>query len=307
MTRFLIGLLGLFMSLPVLAGQKPPTTVPPGTPVTIMVSPAAPAPPSVSITLRERHGHVIPDRHGFTHTGAGYIDVAQPSPDTVVVTMTGVVVAGAHPHADSYAALDFDLDQCLEVSFDDPKVQKAKITIEGRIIGLLRSHPRWGACKKGCGTAEVTHAQAAVLVAGGAPVVALPQVPHTVACGENLSMNDHEGPVEATISAGKYTLHQTFGILAAHPWGLLPCQPASAEFAPDPALDPLWISYWEPFHGISKKDFGYQVIIKVAEDKGASEDKKEEKKAAQAPKPAAKSVIKPTGYNQFMPAGYSQR
>jgi hypothetical protein len=39
---------------------------------------------------------------------------------------------------------------------------------------------------------------------------------------------------------------------------------ASAEFAPDPALDPLWISYWEPFHGAGKKDFGFQVILKVA-------------------------------------------
>ena len=34
--------------------------------------------------------------------------------------------------------------------------------------------------------------------------------------------------------------------------------------APDPALDPLWISYWEPFHGAVKKDFGFQVTVKVA-------------------------------------------
>lgn len=268
MRRFWIGLLGILVPLPVLAGQKPPATVPPGTPVTITVSPAAPAPPPVSITLRERHGHVTPIRSGFTHTGAGYIDVAQPSPDTIVVTMTGVAVAGAHPCKDSHAALEFDLNQCLEVSFDDPKIKKAKITIEGRVIGLLRSQARRGDCKRGCGTAEVTCAQAAILVGEGRPLVALPQVPHTVACGENLSMNDHEGPVEAPIAPGKYTLHQTFGILAAHPWGLLPCKPASAEFAPDPALDPLWISYWEPFHGINKKDFGYQVTIKVVEDKG---------------------------------------
>jgi hypothetical protein len=39
---------------------------------------------------------------------------------------------------------------------------------------------------------------------------------------------------------------------------------ASAEFAPDPALDPLWISYWEPFHGAAKKDFGFQLTMKVA-------------------------------------------
>ena len=51
---------------------------------------------------------------------------------------------------------------------------------------------------------------------------------------------------------------------AAHPKKVLPCKAASAEFAPDPALDPLWISYWEPFHGAQKKDFGFQVTVKVA-------------------------------------------
>ena len=39
---------------------------------------------------------------------------------------------------------------------------------------------------------------------------------------------------------------------------------ASAEFAPDPALDPLWISYWEPFHGANKKDFGFKVTLKAS-------------------------------------------
>jgi hypothetical protein len=66
------------------------------------------------------------------------------------------------------------------------------------------------------------------------------------------------------VVAGKYTLHQLFGITAAHSRSLLPCKAASAEFAPDPALDPLWISYWEPFHGANKKDFGFQITLKVA-------------------------------------------
>jgi len=45
---------------------------------------------------------------------------------------------------------------------------------------------------------------------------------------------------------------------------LKPCKAASAEFAPEQALDPLWISYWEPFHGAAKKDFGFQITLKVA-------------------------------------------
>ena len=88
---------------------------------------------------------------------------------------------------------------------------------------------------------------------------------HAVAGGENLSLNDHDGPIEAPIAPGKYTLHQSFTITATHPKSLLPCKAASAEFAPDPALDPLWISYWEPFHGAAKKDFGFQITIKVVE------------------------------------------
>jgi hypothetical protein len=44
----------------------------------------------------------------------------------------------------------------------------------------------------------------------------------------------------------------------------------SAEFAPDPALDPLWISYKEPFHGATKKDFGFQMTLKVVEDTDAA-------------------------------------
>jgi hypothetical protein len=83
---------------------------------------------------------------------------------------------------------------------------------------------------------------------------------------ENLSVNDHDGPVSVTVPAGKYTLHQVFHLTAAHPRCILPCKAASAEFAPDPALDPLWISYWEPFHGAVKKDFGFQVTLKVAPD-----------------------------------------
>jgi len=282
MKKLFAGLLGIVMPLPVMAAQQT-TNVPAGTPVTITVSPAAPAAPPISITLKERHGHVTPIRQGFTHTGSGYIDVAQPTPDAIVVTMTGVAVAGGHPTTDSVATLEFDLNQAFEVSFDDPKVKKGKFTVEGRVIGLLRSQAPHGDCKKGCGTADMSCATVTIAAdAAGATALSLAQVPHSVACGENLSLNDHEGPIEGPVAAGKYTLHQCFSITAAHPRALLPCKAASAEFAPDPALDPLWISYWEPFHGIGKKDFGYQVTIKVAPDTSNGDEKKPE--AVPAPK-----------------------
>ena len=218
--------------------------------------PAAPAPP-VTITLGARHGHVTPSRNGFTHTGGGNIDVAQPAPDTVIITMTGVAVAGAHLCKDSVATLQFELAQCFEIAIADPKLKRARLTLEGRVIGLLRSH-----CKGG-GSAEQGAATAAVSC-GPSAVVSLAVPPHSVAGGENESINDREGPVSAAAVPARYTLHQTWVVSAAHPHNLRFCKAASAEFAPDPALDPLWISYWEPFHGAAKKDFGFQVTLKVA-------------------------------------------
>src|SRR5437899_2103127 len=82
--------------------------------------PPAPSAPPATISLGPRQGRATPQRHGFNHTGGGNIDVAQPAPDTVVVTMTGVAVAGGHPAKDSLASLAFDLVQNFEVAFDKP-------------------------------------------------------------------------------------------------------------------------------------------------------------------------------------------
>jgi hypothetical protein len=259
MKKFLAGLLGVLLPGAISTAQPPgPKTVPAGTPVTIQVVPAPPAaPPGAAIVLRDRHGHATPLRQGFCHTGGGNIDIAQPTPDVVVVTMTGVAVAGAHPCKGSVAALDFELNQCFEVTFEKG-TKAAKLTLEARVIGLLRSHH---GCKGG-GSAE--HGKAcATVAAGDVSVLSLCVPPHSVASGENLSINCREGPCGVAVRPGKYTLNQVFHVSAAHARSLLPCKASSAEFAPDPALDPLWISYWEPFHGAQKKDFGFQVTLKV--------------------------------------------
>jgi hypothetical protein len=231
----------------------------------VLPAAAADAPPgqAVTIDLGARRSQGTPLRTGFTHTGGGNIDVQQPAPDTVVITMTGVAVAGGHPCKDSVAALTFDLVQEFEVSLARPETKKAKLTLEARVIGLLRSHCRGG------GSATITCPAHAVVTPSGAatgvPALVSVSLPgRSAAAGENVSVNDREGPVGATVTAGKYSLHQAFGVQAAHPKSILPCKAASAEFAPDPALDPLWISAFEPFHGAVKKDFGFQVILKVA-------------------------------------------
>jgi hypothetical protein len=217
--------------------------------------PEAPTAPPPTITLYDRHGHVTPQREGFQHTGGGNIDVAQPAPDTVAITMTGVAVAGPHPCKPSVAAMDFDLEQSFEIGLDKPGERKLKLTVEARVIGLLRGP------KKGCGVAEESGGQVTVL-SGPAELVSLAGPAHSVGNGDNLSINDRCGPLSAAVTPGKYTLRQLFRVAVHHEKGL--CGKASsAEFAPDPALDPLWISYFEPFHGAVKKDFGFQVTLKV--------------------------------------------
>jgi hypothetical protein len=217
--------------------------------------PAAQPAPQATITLGDGQASAVPLRQGFTHTGGGNMDVAQPAPDTVVVTMTGVAVAGPHPFKDSLASLTFQLDQCFEIALDNPKIKRVKLTLEGRVIGLLRSH-------EGGGTAQQGPAHAAV-VGGGVDIVGLDLPSQCARGGDNLSVNDRRGPVACALGAGDYHLHQLFAVTASHPRSARLCKAASAEFAPDPALDPLWISYWEPFHGAAKKDFGFQVTLKV--------------------------------------------
>jgi hypothetical protein len=238
----LIVLVGVGLALPRASGQAPA--------------------PAVTLDLGTRQGQGQPHCAGFTHTGGGNIDVSQPSPDTVVVTVTGVAVAGGHPCKDSLAALTFDVCQEFEVTFAKPEVNKAKLTLDARVIGLLRSH------KCGGGAAAINCPAHAAVVAGEVTLFSVNLPGRSVAGGDNLSVNDRQGPVAVPVQAGHCTLRVEFSIQATHPKSLLPCKAASAEFAPDPALDPLWISFWEPFHGASKKDFGFQVILKVAPDGG---------------------------------------
>src|SRR3954452_15388928 len=128
-------------------------------------------PPAVTIDLGNRQAEGRPTRQGFTHTGGGNIDVQQPAPDTVVITMTGAAVAGGHPCKDSLAAIAFDMAQDFEISFAKPDRKTAKLTIEARVIGLLRTH------KHGAGSASINcPAHAAVITCGQVGGLALVEV-----------------------------------------------------------------------------------------------------------------------------------
>jgi hypothetical protein len=233
------------------AAQQPKAQ--PGQPLNITVTTAQPA-PDVSLAMGSRSGKVTPVRSGCTHTGGGNIDVQQPAPDTVVITMMGVAVAYGGPAGAASASQVFELVQQFEVSFDKPTVKAAKLTIEGRLIGFLRSHK--------LGTADVC--AGATISGGTGPGLTLTMPGHAVSGCESASINDKEAPDGLVVASGKYVLNQSFRVTAAMPKCALPCKAPSAEFAPDPALDPLWISAKEPFKGAKKADLGFQVIIKVA-------------------------------------------
>ncbi len=266
------GLLGWGMlagSPGVFAGAQEKKEVPPGTAVTITVKQAEPASPSITLKPNGRQARALPVRCGCASTGGGNIDVVQPAPDTFVITMTGVAVASGRPLMKTNAAIHVDLNQLFEVSFEKPagEIKNPTISLEGRVIGLLRSH-----CKGGC---ALESAQAAIACAHGGDALTI-SLPANATCkGENLSINDHEGPCKAPVLPGKYVLHAQFDVSATHPPGL--CKPSSAEFAPDPALDPLWIDHTEPFHGAAKKDFGFQVTVKVLEESEPQNGKEENK------------------------------
>src|SRR5947209_17770852 len=104
------------------AQEQKPVAAAPGQPLNIVVTTAAPA-PDVSLVAGARSAKVVPLRSGCTHTGGGNIDVQQPSPDTLVVTMSGVAVAYGGPTGPASASQVFDLVQNFEVSFDKPTVK----------------------------------------------------------------------------------------------------------------------------------------------------------------------------------------
>ncbi len=270
-----VGLLVGCLPVPAVQAQQK-KEVPAGTSVTILVKPAEPEKPPLALKLNGREARAMPQRCGFAPAGGGNIDVQQPAPDTIVITVTGVAVAGGHPCRKSSAILHADLTQCFEVVFEKTEVKNPKLTLEGRVIGLLRSHCKGGGCASESGWAAL-----ACAAEGEALTI---QLPANTACkGENRSINDHEGPCGAPVRPGKYVLKAQFEVSATHPCGL--GKTASAEFAPDPALDPLWIDYKEPFHGIAKKDFGFQLTIKVMEEVGpANGNGTEENKPVQPEK-----------------------
>jgi len=238
MRTFAGAVLALVLPISLTAGARPDTSA-----------------PVVSFVLSDRHGHVAPVRTVATYSGGGLVDVQQSAPDTIVVTMTGAVVAAAHPCHATSATMSFDLEQCFDVVFEKPDIKAAKLTAEARVTGLLRGG-RAGAVAESNGCATITR--------DGIGLVTLCVPDHGANGCENLSINDRSGSEAAIVGAGPHILHASWHIAASQPKAVLG-RSASADFAPEPAVDPLWVGGpRDPFHGLNKKDFGFQVILRVA-------------------------------------------
>jgi hypothetical protein len=199
------------------------------------------------LVLLERQAAVAPTRTGCTYVGGGNIDVRLQTAGTVVVTMTGAVVATGHP-CGSAAVLEFNLDQAILLVGG-----RSRLSLESECTGLLRG----GRIAAAESTAD------AVLLLGGTEIIAAGLPDRAVGGGENLTVADRCAPDDVTIEPGSYLLHARWRLAACHPKGLRG-KAASAEFAPEPALDPLWVGGpRDPFHGVAKKDFGFRVSVHI--------------------------------------------
>jgi len=203
-----------------------------------------------SIVLLRRHADARSSRCGCTYVGGGTINVRQPAPDTIVVTMVGAVVATAHPFGSS-ALLDFDLDQDFEINSGGCRTN---LSLEAEQIGLLR----------GGRTAAARTSAAAVVTIGAVAAVAGNLPDRSVACGMHLAVNDRVAPDDVAVPPGVFSLHVRWRLAATHPQGLRG-KAASAEFAPEPALGPIWVGGpRDPFHGVAKKALGLRIALKAA-------------------------------------------
>jgi hypothetical protein len=227
--------------------------------------PAADPPPgpAYQIVLRSRHAEATPTRTKDAQTGAGYVLVEQPEPNTIVVTMGGAAVAGSDCHG-STAGIDFNLEQELEIIPTRTGVRPPRIGMVGRVVGTLQvTEP--GKCGKPCGTAEQGPATAS-LALGGESLFAVNVQPSSVACGQQLSINYRHGPVESRAVPGPYCLTGSFHIGVSQGKGVWNRQAAVADFDPAPQLDAFWADALKPFRAVPRKEFGFKIIVRVVED-----------------------------------------
>jgi hypothetical protein len=225
---------------------------------------SAPAGPAYNIVLRSRNAEVRPTRTKDAQTGGGSIVVEQPEPNTIVVTMGGSAVVGSDCFGSS-AGIDFQMAEELEIVPTRMGVRLPRIGLLGRVVGTLQVSDPGECCCKPCGNAEQGNATAS-LNSGSSHLLSISLPTSAVSCGQELAINNRDGPVECSAAAGCYHLTGSFHISANQGKGVFYRQYAVADFDPAPQLDAFWAQALKPFRAVPRRDFGFKVVLRVIED-----------------------------------------
>jgi hypothetical protein len=209
--------------------------------------------PRVSLRLGMADASGVPGKEHHGKTGGGNFIVRQPSPDTLQITMTGLAQAHGNPLSTSAAHFHFDLRQSFTVVFNDPAVGAASLHVQGYVMGVLRSP-----CK---GTAALAKACAALAVDGVGPELCLPA--RSVGAKDNLSLYLRTERLCVPAVPACYVLHQAFEIVASEPKGSVPGHGASVDFSTSEDQTVNFGTRHDPFDGVSRRDFGFHVIVRV--------------------------------------------
>jgi hypothetical protein len=200
-------------------------------------------------------GAAHPTICGRGYSGGGNIDISQPAPDTLVITMTGTVAACANPLKMSEATLDFRQGMQFAVEFSAPN-GTGKLMMQAKVNGFVRAKGKQSIA----GMTDAT----TTLSCGQGQIAVVPLTARVASCGDAFAVTASHGPVVVPICAGQFNLWQHFQIATAQPQGLLRCK-SIAEFSAAELPD-AWSVNPDPFDGANKEDLGYQVIIQVAPD-----------------------------------------
>ena len=87
-----------------------------------------------------------------------------------------------------------------------------------------------------------------------------------MACGQEVALNNRDGPVECSAAVGCYRLNAAFRIGVSQGKGVFYRQAAVADFDPAPQLDAFWADVLKPFRAVPRRDFGFKLVLRVVED-----------------------------------------
>ena len=219
--------------------------------------PAVVAAAPVRFVLGPRVSSARSDERGLGYTGGGAIEVTQPQPDILLITMTGIVMSAGLPCQESFATIAFDLAQELEVLVTDPRVKAVRLIAEAQLTGRMRRN------RPGAGEA-LTDTPAGFLVDSPAgPVVDFTFPVQALTEGRDTFINDHYGPVVPFITPGPYKLKARFGIRSSHPWKPGHRNVTEVSFGPPVGRLPEWVGFLDPQREPPRRDLGYRIMLRV--------------------------------------------